>query len=82
LPQQINKQRPQKGKLDWVASISVRVGLSGPARRNEDLFECLIKKRFGSLKKLSYLYQRLVMMVEANSNKTDCVTLKTLVSYI
>jgi hypothetical protein len=33
------------------------------------------KKRFGSLKKLSYLTKRLVMMIEANGNKTDCVTL-------
>ena len=30
------------GKLDWVSSISVRVGHSGPARRDEDL---LIKWR-------------------------------------
>ena len=33
---------PLLGKLDWVASIPVRVGLCGPARRNEDLFSFFI----------------------------------------
>jgi hypothetical protein len=36
------KLKTIKGKLDWVASIPVRVGLCGPARRDEDLFNLLL----------------------------------------